>query len=130
MTTESPKRIWTESEPYDFEGYSPCWVWHGDEAVEETEGLTAYVRADIHEALLAERDRLAREVAEARSGALREAEEVALKLAEVDGSAREAAPDGYAKMALIWGEHTARTIAGRIANLGARPAPSGEAGRG
>jgi hypothetical protein len=53
MTDTSPERIWIETTPYDFPGYSPCWVWHSGEALEATEGLVEYVRADTIAALRA-----------------------------------------------------------------------------
>jgi hypothetical protein len=64
MTDTSPERIWIETTPYDFPGYSPCWVWHSGEALEATEGLVEYVRADTIAALraapVAVRERAAR----------------------------------------------------------------------
>jgi hypothetical protein len=62
----APERIWADMWPYDFPGFSPCFTWHHPDSIEDgTEGLTSYVRADLHEeaerraaALLAEKERL------------------------------------------------------------------------
>ena len=44
----APERIWAEMQPYDFSGYSPCWVWHHPESLEDgSDGAIEYVRADI-----------------------------------------------------------------------------------
>jgi len=45
---DAPDRIFAETEPYDFPGYSPCWVWHNADGMEcEADDLPLYLRADI-----------------------------------------------------------------------------------
>ena len=44
----APERIWAEMQPYDFSGYSPCWVWHHPESLEDgSDGAVEYIRADL-----------------------------------------------------------------------------------
>ncbi len=65
--TDAPERIFTEPQPYDFAGYSPCWVWHSAEGIDDASGLTEYVRADLLAAMTAERDAMRAALAEALS---------------------------------------------------------------
>jgi hypothetical protein len=89
--TAAPARIYIETEPYDFDGYSPCWVWHGADALEEgTDGLVEYVRADLAqvEALKAENAECWRNATRIANAAAKEAE--ALR-SQRDEARREAA---------------------------------------
>jgi len=44
----APERIWAEMQPYEFSGYSPCWVWHHPESLEDgSDGAVQYTRADL-----------------------------------------------------------------------------------
>lgn len=55
---ELPERIWAETEPYDFPGYSPCWVWHSEAFADEDGIIAEYVRADALTAAEARADAL------------------------------------------------------------------------
>ena len=59
--SDMPERIYAEADPYDFPGYSPCWVWHSAEGIEATDGLTAYLREDAQSARILELEAALRE---------------------------------------------------------------------
>lgn len=58
VAAKMPERIWTELNPYDFPGFSPCWVWHSDDGIIDTSGVQPYIRADLVQAKDAELDRM------------------------------------------------------------------------
>jgi len=64
---EAPERIWADGFPYAFPGFDPCYTWHSPDSIEDgVDGLTEYVRADIHATLAARLAEVERERDEAK----------------------------------------------------------------